>query len=188
MRARTLALAVLMCLSLAATGLAETKDPKRVYTLGPEDVLGISVWKDEALTREVVVRPDGKISFPLIGDINVIGRTVEEVRAEIQKRIDEFVPNAPVSVMVLKIMSPKIYIVGKVGRPGMYVMAERMTVMQALALAGGFTPFSATADILILRDVGGKQQALNFDYDDVAKGKRLEQNFLLNTGDTIVVP
>lgn len=185
MRARTLAIAALSCLCLATSALAE---PKMVYTIGPEDVLAISVWKDEALTREVIVRPDGKISFPLIGDVKVHGRGVEDVRTEIQTRINEFVPNSPVSVMAIKIMSPKIYIVGKVGRPGMYVMFERMSVMQALALAGGFTPFSSTGDILILRDVGGKQQTLNFDYDAMAKGKRLEQNILLDRGDTIVVP
>ncbi|MBU1228503.1 MAG: polysaccharide export protein [Proteobacteria bacterium] len=185
MRARILAIAALICLCSAATALAESK---LMYTIGPEDVLGISVWKDEALTREVIVRPDGKISFPLIGDVVANGRTVESVRAEIQTRINEFVPESPVSVMALQIKSPKVYIVGKVGRPGMYVMFERMTVMQALALAGGFTPFSSTGDILILRDVGGKQQTLNFDYDAVAKGKRLEQNILLDRGDTIVVP
>lgn len=185
MRLTRLALAALICLCWAATALAESK---LVYTLGPEDVLGISVWKDEALTREVVVRPDGKISFPLIGDVVANGRTVEDVRQEIQNRINEFVPGSPVSVMALKILSPRIFIVGKVGRPGMYVMFERMTVMQALALAGGFTPFSSTGDILILRDAGGKQQTINFDYDAVAKGKRLEQNILLNRGDTIVVP
>ncbi len=185
MRMRTLALAAALCLCWAAAAQA---GPKTTYTLGPEDILSISVWKDEALTKEVVVRPDGKISFPLIGDIAVDGRTVEDVRKEIQARIDEYMPNTPVSLMVLKIFSPKIYIVGKVGKPGMYIMFERMTVMQALALAGGFTPFSATADILILRDEDGKQKTLHFDYDDVAKGKRLEQNVLLNRGDTIVVP
>jgi len=185
MRAYALAIAGLICLCCATAAQAQSK---LTYTLGPEDVLSISVWKDEALTREVVVRPDGKISFPLIGEINVNGRSVNDVQAEIQKRMDEFAPGAPVSVMAFKILSPKIYIVGKVGRPGMYVMFERMTVMQALALAGGFTPFSSTGDILILRDVNGKQQYLNFDYDAVAKGKRLEQNILLERGDTIVVP
>ena len=185
MRARILATALLLCLCLAGTALAEQKTS---YTIGPEDVLAIAVWKDEALTREVVVRPDGRISFPLIGDINVQGRTVEDVRTEIQARIGEFVPGSPVSVMAIQIRSPKIYIVGKVGRPGMYIMFERMTVMQALALAGGFTPFSSTGDILILRMADGKQQTMTFDYDAVAKGKRLEQNILLQKGDTIVVP
>ena len=185
MRARILATALLLCLCLAGTALAEQKTS---YTIGPEDVLAIAVWKDEALTREVVVRPDGRISFPLIGDINVQGRTVEDVRTEIQARIGEFVPGSPVSVMAIQIRSPKIYIVGKVGRPGMYIMFERMTVMQALALAGGFTPFSSTGDILILRMAEGKQQTMAFDYDAVAKGKRLEQNILLQKGDTIVVP
>lgn len=185
MHARTLASALLLCLCLAAPALAESKT---AYTIGPEDILAIGVWKDEALTREVVVRPDGKISFPLIGDITVQGRSVEDVRTEIQGRMNEFVPGSPVSVMALQIKSPKIYIVGKVGRPGMYIMFERMTVMQALALAGGFTPFSSTGDILILRGAEGKQQTMTFDYDSVAKGKRLEQNIVLQKGDTIVVP
>jgi len=185
MRARILAFALLISLSWTASALAESKT---AYTIGPEDILAISVWKDEALTREVVVRPDGRISFPLIGDIPVQGRSVEEVRAEIQSRINEFVPGSPVSVMALQIKSPKIYIVGKVGRPGMYIMFERMSVMQALALAGGFTPFSSTGDILILRMAEGKQQSLTFDYDAVSKGKHLEQNILLQKGDTIVVP
>ena len=185
MRARILAMSLLLCLCWTAQALAEVKT---AYTIGPEDVLAISVWKDEALTREVVVRPDGKISFPLIGDVNVQGRSVEDVRAEIQNRINEFVPGSPVSVMAIQIKSPKIYIVGKVGRPGMYIMFERMTVMQALALAGGFTPFSSTGDILILRLADGKQQTMTFDYDAVAKGKHLEQNILLQKGDTIVVP
>ena len=185
MRAYAMIITGLICLCCASTAQAQSKT---TYTLGPEDVLSISVWKDEALTREVVVRPDGKISFPLIGEINVSGRSVKDVQDEIGKRMEEFAPSAPVSVMAIKILSPKIFIVGKVGRPGMYVMFERMTVMQALALAGGFTPFSSTGDILILRDVNGKQQALRFDYDAAAKGKHLEQNILLDRGDTIVVP
>lgn len=188
---KSIAAALALCLALAATAQAaepQAGKSRNSYTVGPEDVLDVSVWKDEALSKEVVVRPDGKISFPLIGDVQAQGRTVDQIRQEIQTRIEEFVPGAPVSVMALQIRSPKIYIVGKVMRPGMYVMFERMSVMQALALAGGFTPFSATADILVLRDEGGKQVTINVDYDDLAKGKRLDQNILLNTGDTIVVP
>lgn len=189
MRSATLFIAAIFVLCLAAAALAQGEGrAKAAFTVGPEDILDVSVWKDEALSKEVVVRPDGKISFPLIGDVQAQGRTVEQIRQEIQQRIEDFVPGAPVSVMALQIRSPKIYIVGKVLRPGMYVMFERMSVMQALALAGGFTPFSSTADILVLRDEGGRQKTLRFDYDDVAKGKALEQNILLNTGDTIVVP
>lgn len=183
-RSTTLALVLSLLLSVSAFAADVNLD----YKPGPDDVLLISVWKDEALTKEVVVRPDGKISFPLVGEIQVKGRSVGEVREEIQAKMDEFSPGAPVSIMVQKINSPKVFIVGKVLRPGAYLMPENMTVMQALALAGGFTPFSAKDDILVLREARGKLQSMPFDYEAVAKGKNLEQNIVLSPGDTIVVP
>lgn len=185
MTTRKLLLALALCLVTASSALAE---PDRAYSPGPDDVLMISVWKEEALTREVVVRPDGKISFPLIGDVEVQGRTIGEIRDEIQIKMDEFSPGAPVSIMITKVNSPKVFVVGKVLRPGVYLMTERMTVVQALALSGGVTPFAASDDILVLREARGKTQTLPFDYDAVAKGRYLEQNIYLNRGDTIVVP
>ncbi len=158
------------------------------YPLGPEDVLEISVWRDEALTRQVIVRPDGFISFPLIGDIVASGRTVDQLRAAIQDKIAEFVPDTPVSVVLMQIGSAKVYVVGKVNRPGMYVMGHTMTVTQALALAGGLNAFADDDSIQILRAVDGKQQALVFDYGQVASGKDLESNIVLQPHDTIVVP
>lgn len=186
MSIRSTFLAITLSLFISASAYAAEQNTD--YSPGPDDVLLVSVWKEEALTREVVVRPDGKISFPLIGDVAVQGRTIGEVREEIQAKMDEFSPGAPVSIMVLKINSPKVYIVGKILRPGVYLMSDKMTVMQALALAGGFTPFSAKDDILILREARGKLQTLPFDFDAVAKGKHLEQNISLIPGDTIVVP
>jgi len=185
MSPRNILLAFAICLVMASSALAESE---KAYSPGPDDVLMISVWKDEALTREVVVRPDGKISFPLIGDVVVQGRTVDEVRDEIQTKMDEFSPGAPVSIMVTKVNSPKVFVVGKVLRPGVYLMTDRMTVVQALALSGGVTPFAASDDIIVLREARGKTQTLPFDYDAVAKGRYLEQNIYLNRGDTIVVP
>jgi polysaccharide export outer membrane protein len=159
-----------------------------LFALGPEDILEISVWKDEALTKQVVVRPDGWISFPLIGDIQAAGRTVEELRQEIQTRIKTYVPDAPVTVMVMKVGSPKVYVVGKVAKPGVYIMGEPMRVMQVLAVAGGATPFADKNSILIIREENNKQVVYKFNYDKVSKGKELEQNINLKPGDTVVVP
>ena len=121
------------------------------FYLGPEDLLEISVWNDETLNKQVIVRPDGKISFPLIGDVLVQGRTVEEVRQEIENKVRPYVPDAPLTVMVIRVSSPKLYVVGKVVKPGVYIMPEPLRVMQALAMAGGITTFSDSDDILIIR-------------------------------------
>lgn len=158
------------------------------FYLGPDDLLEISVWKDETLTKEVVVRPDGNISFPLIGDVRVQGRTVEEVRKEIEEKIRGYIPDAPVAVMVVRVSSPKIYVVGKVAKPGVYLMTEPLRVMQALAMAGGITPFSDDDDILIIREENGRQKRMKFDYSEVADGKDLEQNIYLDPRDTVIVP
>ena len=158
------------------------------FCLGPEDILEISVWKDEALIKQVVVRPDGKISFPLIGDVVAQGRTVEELRQAVEDKIKAFVPDAPVTVMVVQVGSPKVYVVGKVARPGVYIMGQTLRVMQVLAMAGGMTPFADKDDILIIRKEDGKQKIFKFDYSKVADGKDLEQNICLKPGDTVVVP
>ena len=158
------------------------------FHLGPEDVLEISVWKDEALTKQVVVRPDGKISFPLIGDILVTGLTVEQLQQEISKKIAVYVPDAPVTVLLQTINSAKVYVVGKVNRPGVYVMGTTLRIMQVLAMAGGMTTFAEEGDILIIREENGKQRFIEFDYGRVAGGKELERNIRLKPGDTVVVP
>ena len=143
------------------------------YLLGPEDILEISVWKDEALTKEVVVRPDGKISFPLVGDIQASGRTTKQLQEELTKEISEYVPDPVVTVMVLQVNSLKVYVVGKVTRPGEYKVGKCINVMQALSMAGGLTPFADSDDIVILRNNGGKQEKIKFDYSKASKGKDL---------------
>jgi polysaccharide export outer membrane protein len=158
------------------------------FYLGPEDVLEISVWRDEALNRQVVVTPDGKVSFPLVGNIQAQGRTVEELRQAVEDKIKTFVPDAPVTVMVVRVGSPKVFVVGKVAKPGVYIMGETLRVMQALAMAGGTTPFADKDDILIIRKENGHQKIFRFDYTKVADGKDLEQNICLKRGDTVVVP
>ena len=161
---------------------------RHTFYLGPEDVLEISVWKDEALTKEAVVRPDGMVSFPLIGQIRAAGRTVEDLQREIQRKISRYVPDAPVTVMVLKIGSPKVYVVGKVNKPGVYVMGSFLRVMQALAMAGGTTTFADRDDIMVIREEKGTQRFIKFNYDKVASGKDLHKNIPLKPGDTLVVP
>ena len=158
------------------------------FLLGPEDVLEISVWKDETLTKQVVVRPDGKISFPLIGEIQAAGRTVEDLRKEIIEKLSEFISDPVVTVMVIGINSYKIYVIGKVNKPGAYTVGRPVNVMQALSMAGGFSPFADLDNISILREQNGKQIRIKFNYKEVAKGKHLEENILLKRGDVIVVP
>ena len=162
--------------------------PAPTFYLGPGDVLEISVWKDEALTKEVVVRPDGMISFPLIGQIRAAGRPVEKLQTEVQRRISRYLPDAPVTVLVAKIGSPRIYVVGKVRQPGVYVMGHYLRVMQALAMAGGTTTFADRDDIMIIREEKGRQIIMKFNYDKVASGRDLHKNITLKPGDTIVVP
>ena len=158
------------------------------FVLGPEDILEISVWKDETLTKQVVIRPDGKISFPLIGEIQAAGRTVEDLRKEIIEKLSEFISDPVVTVMVIGINSYKIYVIGKVNKPGAYTVGRPVNVMQALSMAGGFSPFADLEHISILREQNGKQIRIKFNYKEVAKGKHLEENILLKRGDVIVVP
>lgn len=158
------------------------------YMLGAEDVLIISVWRDEQLTREVVVRPDGFVSFPLVGDVQAAGRTVEEVRTDVAKRLTKFIPNPQVSVTLTKVLSYRIYVLGRVNKPGEFMVGHTADVLQALSLAGGLTTFAAENDIRIMRRVNGEQQVFPFRYGEAKKGKGLEQNILLQRGDVVMVP
>jgi len=172
--------------ALGVTPTAPAVDPS--YRLGAEDVILISVWKDEQLTREVVVRPDGMFSFPLVGDIQAEDRTIEEIRTDLVKRLTKYIPNPNVSAAVTKILSYKIYVVGRVNKPGEYLIGHYTDVVQALSLAGGLTPFAAENDIKVLRRFKGHQQVFLFRYGDVRKGQDLEQNILLQRGDSVMVP
>ncbi len=162
--------------------------PDSGYTLGPEDVLLVSVWKDEHLTREVVVRPDGMISFPLVGDVPAEGRTVEELRIDLAKRLIKYIPAVNITVAVIKPLSYKVYVVGRVAKPGEFLVGHYTDVLQALSLAGGLTPFAAENDIKVVRRVMGQQRTFPFRYSDVRKGIDLEQNIILQRGDVVMVP
>ncbi len=185
--------AALLVATLAIPATAGERDATNTvsfgeYKVGPEDVLQIHVWGDEQLSPQVVVRPDGKISLPLVGEIMCAGRSVEEVRLEIERKVKTYVPDTPVSVMVLQVNSPKVYIIGKVNSPGMYIMGHHMSLTQALALAQGFNPFAETDSVLLIRGSGTNQITYTYDYDDLARGRDLMQNVQLLPGDTIVVP
>jgi polysaccharide export outer membrane protein len=158
------------------------------YQLGPDDVVEVSVWKEPDLTKQIVVRPDGKISYPLIGEVQAAGKTVKQLREEISKRLEKYVTDAQVTVILLKTQNYKIYVVGKVNKPGEFLVGRPVDVMQALAMAGGLTPFASPNKIVVLRHSGSAEQSLPFDYNDVVKGLFLEQNITLIPGDVVVVP
>lgn len=159
------------------------------YGLNPGDVLQVSVWREPDLLREVLVRPDGKINFPLAGDIAAAGRTPEEVQSEIVSRLEEFIPDAVVTVALVQIGGNKIYVLGKVLRPGEFTIAARVDVMQALAMAGGLNQFAAANKIKVLRRGNdGRQRAIGFRYADVEDGDNLTSNIMLESGDVVVVP
>jgi polysaccharide export outer membrane protein len=158
------------------------------YTVGPEDVLEISVWKEEGLKKEVLVRPDGGISFPLVGDIQATGKTADQIQQEVAQRLQKFIPEPVVSVAILKVAGNKIYVIGKVNKPGEYVAGRYVDVLQALSMAGGLTPFAAENNIKVLRKENGKDLVFPFRYSEVKRGGNLEQNIMLKGGDVVVVP
>jgi polysaccharide biosynthesis/export protein len=173
---------------VAATSLgARAADAPAAYVIQPGDILTITVWKEDELKADVIVRPDGGVSFPLAGDMIAAGGTVEELRQKIDERLRKYI-DPVVTVAVKNPAGNRIYVVGKVSRPGEFSLGRPMDVMQALALAGGATPFAEVNDILILRRVEGRQVALRFRYSEAERGRDLASNILLQSGDTVVVP
>lgn len=162
--------------------------PAENYIIDPGDVLDISVWKDEALTKVVTVLPDGKIAFPLIGEIVAQGKTVVQLTDELKSKISPFVPDPEITVVIQQTNSMLIYVIGKVNKPGRFAFNVEVDVLQALAMAGGFNPFAKRNKVKIFRRIGDQTQIFEFKYDEVSKGKELEQNIILGKGDVIVVP
>ena len=158
------------------------------YEVQPSDVLQVSVWREPELSQQVLVRPDGAFSFPLAGEISAVGKTVEELRLELIERLGRYIPDLVVTVSVLEIRGNKIYVIGQVNQPGEFVVNPRVDVMQALSLAGGTTAFASTSEMFVLRRDNGQQRRLPFNFDAVLRGRELEQNVLLRTGDVVVVP
>jgi polysaccharide biosynthesis/export protein len=158
------------------------------YRIGPGDVLGISVWKDEALTKDVVVLPDGIISFPLLGLIKAAGKTVAQLKSELEKEISQYAPDPVLNVEIKQVNSMIVYVIGRVNAPGRFTLNTNVSALQALATAGGLNPFARRDKIKILRQEGEATRIFPFHYDDIADGKRLEENIELRRGDVIVVP
>ena len=168
------------------TGKSETSS--RIYKIGPGDVLSISVWKEEGMQLEVLVRPDGEITFPLAGEIKAGGLSTKALSDVLVTKLERYIPHPNVTVSVLSSQSNKVYVIGKVNRPGEFVATGYLDVLQALTMAGGLTPYADSDEIKIIRrtDVGTKVEL--FDYDEVISGERLDMNIILKAGDTVVVP
>jgi polysaccharide export outer membrane protein len=158
------------------------------YIIGPGDVLDISVWNNEALTKTMTVLPDGKIYYPLIGEVTAGGKTLAMLQKELKEKINKYEPNPELSVMVGKVNSLLIYVIGKVNAPGKFELNTNINVLQALAMAGGLNTFAKRSKIKIFRETNGKTHILHFDYDDVTDGEKPEQNIKLKRGDVVVVP
>jgi polysaccharide export outer membrane protein len=173
----------------SATGAAAAflVPPEPDYTIGVDDVLGVSFWREDALSTEVVVRSDGKISLPLINDIQAAGLTPLELCSRITEAARTFVQGPIVSVIVKAVNSRKVYVTGMVGRSGVFPITGPMTVMQLIAIAGGLQDFADAKNVLVVRTEGGKTSSYRVNYEDLSRGRNLHQNILLKPGDTIVV-
>jgi polysaccharide export outer membrane protein len=165
------------------------KESQKAYHIGSGDVLEITTWKEADLSREeVLVRIDGKISFPLLSDIQAAGLTPLELKKNIEAGLKKYVDNPVVTVSVSDPASQKIYILGEVTNTGEYPLTKKLTVLQAFALAGGFTEWASKKEIILLRDEGGKEKIYRINYKDIIKGKGVDQNLRLKADDTIIVP
>lgn len=158
------------------------------YVVQPGDILTISVWKEKDLQGDITVRPDGGLNFPLAGDITASGKTVEQVQKDLAAKLAKYVPDPAVTVAVKQSAGYKIYVVGKVNRPGEFPANRDIDVMQALSMAGGLTPYASVNKIKILRRENGGLKSIPFKYSHVEKGEDLEQNIVLHGGDIVVVP
>ena len=182
-------LLVIAAVALVTGGALAPAHSAASYKLNPGDVLEISVWKEEGMQQQVLVLPDGTISFPLAGHIQAAGKSPEQLQKLLRSRLKNFFADPVITVTVVQVGGNKIYVIGQVRNPGEFPANRPVDVMQALSLAGGLTTFAADGDIKVLRrGADGKQQALGFDYSEVSKGNRLETNVLLRPGDVVVVP
>jgi polysaccharide export outer membrane protein len=174
--------------SAGKAGKGEQGHADPAYVIGVADVLDVVFWRDKDLSAEVVVRPDGKITLPLLNEVEAGGLTPEQLRQSILERARRFIEEPTASVIVKQINSRQVFILGEVAKPGTYPLAGRATVLQLIATAGGLTEFAARDEIVVLRNLGGAPQRHRVSYDAVVKGRDLTQNLELAAGDTIVVP
>ena len=185
--------AVLLAVATAATGAARAAAPPYApdapYTVKPGDTLAVSVWKEPELQRPVLVEPDGTFSFPLCGEIDARDKTVGQLQQQITQHLAHFITDPVVTVSLQKIAGNRVYVIGQVTKPGAFIVNPRVDVMQAIAMAGGTTPFASLGNIKIIRrTANGGQEAVSFNYNDVVHGNDLSQNITLEAGDVVVVP
>ncbi len=162
--------------------------PPPDYVIGAEDVLDVIVWREKDLSAQVMVRPDGMVSLPLLNDVQAGGLSVEQFRERVSTAVTKFVESPSVTVIVTTINSRKVYVTGEVVKPGTYPLTAPTTVLQLLAAAGGPTAFADVKDISVLRTTNGKTVRLPFNFKEVARGRKMEQNVLLRPGDTVIIP
>jgi polysaccharide export outer membrane protein len=158
------------------------------YVIGPEDVLSIVFWRDADMSAEVAVRPDGKVSLPLLNDVTAAGLTPDQLRESLAKAAKKFIADPTVTVVVRTINSRKVFITGNVQRPGAYALTGTMTVLQLIAMSGGVLEYADAKNIVVMRNEEGGQKAYPFNYKDIAKRRNLSQNIELKPGDTVIVP
>ena len=173
---------------LAAAPAAAQVTPPAGYVIGVDDVLSVIFWRDKDLTVDAVVRPDGRISLPLLDDVAVAGLTPEQARDVILERARKYLEEPSATVVVKQINSLKVFITGQVAKPGSYQLTSSMTVMQLIALAGGLQEYASGKKIVVLRNERGRSIAHRFNYEEVCEGRKLPQNIELRPGDTVVVP
>jgi len=162
---------------------------KKTYKVNPGDLIEINVWKEEGMLLEVLVRPDGGISFPLVGDLTVQNLSLVDIEKAVTEKLRQYLADPVVTVSAKQLLGNKIYVIGQVNKPGEYIVNKYVDVMQVLSMAGGMTPFAAVNNIIILRrDESGKQRAIEFEYGELASGDELEQNIMMQVGDVVVVP
>jgi polysaccharide biosynthesis/export protein len=182
---------LLSCSSILiwSAGLLAQEAIKEDYVIGTEDVLSINVWKEPELSvNQLVVRPDGKISLPLVNDIQASGQTPKQLQARITEKLKEFVASPNVNVTVIKVLSHSVSVVGQVNKPGLYTLGSPTTVLDILARVGGLTEIAKAKAIKILRNENGKDRTFLFNYNNVIRGKDLQQNIILKNGDKVLVP
>lgn len=183
---------LLLAVATAAAGVAHAaplSTPDAPYTVKPGDTLQVSVWKEPELQRPVLIEPDGTFSFPLCGQINAHDKTVGQLQQEITQHLARFITDPVVTVSLQKIAGNRVYVIGQVTKPGAFIVNPRVDVIQAIAMAGGTTPFASLGNIKIIRrTANGEQEALPFNYNDVVHGNDLSQNVTLEAGDVVVVP
>ena len=157
------------------------------YVIGPEDVLSVVVWREKDLSGDVVVRPDGKISLPLLNDVQAAGYTPEQLAEIVEKAAIKYVTDSDTTVIVKQINSRKVFVLGEVGKPGAFPLTSEMNVLQLIASVGGLAEFADKKNVMILRIENGKERRFKFNYNEVIEGKNLQQNIMLQPGDTVLV-